>query len=70
MEPISEYRVTVKCKAAFEFYSQLNLNRNGYFDVLISLFLFSCHEKATEALYVGRIQTRLGLEVALRRVNR
>ena len=26
---------------------------------LIDLFVSSCHEKATEALYIGRIQTRL-----------
>ena len=28
---------------------------------LISSFLSSCHEKATEALCIGRIQTRLGV---------
>ena len=28
---------------------------------LISSFLSSCHEKAAEALCIGRIQTRLGV---------
>ena len=29
--------------------------------LMISLFISSCHEKATEALCIGRIQTRLEL---------
>ena len=32
-------------------------------DRLISSFLSSCHEKATEALCIGRIQTRLGVAI-------
>ena len=28
---------------------------------LVSSFLSSCHEKTIEALYIGRIHTRLGL---------
>ena len=31
------------------------------FDSLSFSFLSSCHEKVTEALYMGRIQTRLGV---------
>ena len=30
-------------------------------DFLIASFLSSCYEKATEALYIGRIQTCLGV---------
>ena len=29
--------------------------------ILIASFLSSCHEKVTEALCIGRIQTRLGV---------
>ena len=34
-----------------------------WFDFFI---LFSCHEKATETLHIGRIQTRLGVAFCFR----
>ena len=41
-----------------------NTKRNNR--IVSSLFSSSCHEKATEALYIGRIQIRLEVDLVLK----